>query len=56
MGSNSKLEKVLADVTRKITPSQKERKDVLSLADILVKKVKKAAEKAKVEATIRVEG
>ena len=56
MASTSKLEKVLADVTRRITPSQKERKDVLSLADNLVKKVKKAAEKAKVETTIRVEG
>ncbi len=56
MASTSKLERVLTDVTRRITPSQKERKDVLSLADNLVKKVNKAAEKAKVEATIRVEG
>lgn len=56
MASASKLEKVLADVTRRITPSQKERKEVLSLADKLVGKVRKAAQKAKVEATVRVEG
>jgi tRNA nucleotidyltransferase (CCA-adding enzyme) len=56
MAVTSKLERVLADVARRITPSQKERKNVLSLADNLVRKVKKAAEKAKVEATIRVEG
>jgi tRNA nucleotidyltransferase (CCA-adding enzyme) len=56
MASTLKLEKVLAEVTRRITPSQKERKEVLSLADKLVKRVEKAAQKAKVEATIRVEG
>jgi tRNA nucleotidyltransferase (CCA-adding enzyme) len=56
MASTSRLEEVLADVTRRITPSPKEREKVLSLADNLVKKVKKAAEKSKVEAAIRVEG
>jgi len=56
MASTSNLERVLADVLKRITPSREERKDVLSLADNLVKLVKKAAEKAKVEATVRVEG
>ncbi len=56
MASTSKLERVIADVTRTITPSQKERKEVLSLADSLVRKVKKVAKKAKVEAIVRVEG
>jgi len=56
MATTSKLEKVLAEVLRKITPSQKDRKCVVSLADKLVKEVKKAAENARVEATIRVEG
>jgi len=56
MASTAKLQKVLADVTRRITPSQREREDVLSLADELVKKVKEAAGKEKVEATVRVEG
>jgi len=56
MAATSRLERVLADVTRRITPSQKEREEVLSLADSLVKQVKEAAQKAKVEATIRVEG
>ena len=56
MTSTSNLETVLADVLKRITPSRKERKDVLSLADNLVKQVKKGAEKAKVGATVRVEG
>ena len=56
MASASNLERVLADVLKRITPSRKEKKDVLSLADNLVKRVKKAAKKAKVEATVRVEG
>ena len=52
----SDFETVLANVLKKITPSEKERKKVLSLADILVEKVRKAAEKAGVEAIVRVEG
>ena len=56
MASASNLERVLAYVLKRITPSRKEKKDVLSLADNLVKRVKKAAEKAKVEATVGVEG
>jgi len=56
MASASNLERVLADVSKRITPSRKERKDVLSLADNLVKRVKKAAENARVEARVRVEG
>jgi len=54
MGSNQ--EKVLTNVRRKITPSGKERKKVLSLANTLVEKVKIAAKKAEVEAQVRVEG
>ena len=56
MVSASDLERVLADVLKRITPSQKEKKDVLSLADTIVKRVTKAAQKAEVEATVRVEG
>ena len=56
MASASNLERVLADVLKRITPSQKEKKTVLSLADTLVKRVTKAAQKAKVEAAVRVEG
>jgi tRNA nucleotidyltransferase (CCA-adding enzyme) len=52
----SNFETVLTSVLRKITPSEKERKKVLSLADVLVGKVKKAAEKAGAEAIVRVEG
>jgi len=52
----SNLEKVLTNVRRKITPSEKERKRVLSLADALVEKVKIAAKKEEVEAQVRVEG
>jgi tRNA nucleotidyltransferase (CCA-adding enzyme) len=56
MASASNLERVLADVSKRITPSQKEKKAVLSLADTLVKRVTQAAKKAEVEATVRVEG
>lgn len=56
MASASNLERVLADVSKRITPSQKEKKAVLSLADTLVKRVTQAAKKKKVEATVRVEG
>jgi len=50
------LEKVLANVLKKITPSENERKKVLSLADTLVERVKTAAEKRSVKAQVRVEG
>jgi len=52
----SSLEKVLAKVRKKTTPSEQERKQVLSLADTLVERVKNAAKKARVEAQVRVEG
>jgi len=52
----SNLEKVIASVSRKVTPSAKERKRVLSLADTLVKKVETAAKKAGIEAKVRIEG
>ena len=50
------LEKISAQVLNKVTPSQKERKEILSLTEKLVEKVKAAAEKAGVEAEVRVEG
>lgn len=52
----SNLDKVLATVLKRVTPSEKERKSVLSLADTLVRKVKTAAKKARVDAQVRVEG
>jgi tRNA nucleotidyltransferase (CCA-adding enzyme) len=54
MASNS--EEILADISKKITPSQEERKKVLSLADTLVERVNRAAREAKIEAKVRVEG
>ena len=50
------LEKVSAQVLNKVTPSQKEKEEILSLTEKLVEKVKVAAEKAGVEAEVRVEG
>src|SRR4030067_2906442 len=50
------LEKISAQVLNKVNPSQKERKEILLLAEKLVEKVKAAAEKAGVEAEVRVEG
>jgi len=50
------LERVCAKVLNKVTPTQKEKKKVLSLAQNLVEKVKVAAEKAGVKAEVRVEG
>jgi len=50
------MEKVTAIVQRKVTPSQKETKKVLLLTENLVKKVKAAAKKARVNAEVRVEG
>jgi len=52
----SRLEKILANVWKKTTPSEQERKKVLSLATTLVERVKAAAKKAGFEAHIRVEG
>jgi len=56
IGMASDIESVKAKVLRKVSPSEAERRKVLSLADKLVEKVKAAAEKAGVEATVRVEG
>jgi tRNA nucleotidyltransferase (CCA-adding enzyme) len=56
VSSVSGYRRVLADVSGKITPSRNEKKQVISLADTLVKRVRKAAEKAKVKARVRVEG
>jgi len=52
----SNLEKVSAKVLKRVTPSQKEKKRVLSLAQNLVEKVKTYAEKAGVKGEVRVEG
>jgi len=56
MASAPNLERIRASVLKKISPSQNERREVLALADALVKRVEKAAKKAKVKATTRVEG
>jgi tRNA nucleotidyltransferase (CCA-adding enzyme) len=55
MASNN-LETVLAKVSKEVTPSAKERKEVLSLASSLVEKVREAARNAGVKAKVRVEG
>jgi len=52
----SSIDKILINILRKITPSHSERRKVLALADTLLKRVKKAAAKARIEATVRVEG
>ncbi len=54
--SVSRYGRVLADVKRKITPSEEEKQKVVSLGSTLVHRVKEAAEKAKVKARVRVEG
>jgi len=53
---DSNLEKVLEEVLKKVTPTQKEKGSIRSLADTLVEKVKAAAEKYVVKAQVRVEG
>jgi tRNA nucleotidyltransferase (CCA-adding enzyme) len=53
---SSKLEKVCTAVLKKITPSQEEKEKVLALAEELKEKVSLAAEKAQVDARVRVEG
>lgn len=52
----SVLEEICADVLKKVTPSQEERKRILALAEELTKKVAAAAKEAGVEAEVRVEG
>ncbi len=53
---SSKLNTVLATVLKKITPNEKEKREVSSLAETLVKKVRAAAKEARLDAKIRVEG
>jgi len=50
------LEKILANVLKKTTPSKDERQRILSLADTLVRKVEASAKRAGVKAKVRVEG
>jgi len=52
----SVLEEICADVLKKVTPNQEERKRILALAKELTKKVTAAAKEAGVEAEVRVEG
>lgn len=52
----SNLETVLAKVLKRVNPSEKERREVLELAGILIERVKKASKEARVKARIRVEG
>jgi len=52
----SVLEEICADVLKKATPSQEERKRILALAEELTRKVVAAAKEAGVEAEVRVEG
>ncbi len=56
MPVTSAIEKVCAEVLKKVTPSLEERKRTLTLAEDLKKKVEASAEKAKVKAEVRVEG
>lgn len=51
-----KLEEICSAVLQKITPSQKERKQVLALAEELKQKVSKAAKELGVNAKVRIEG
>jgi len=53
---SSKLEEICSAVLKKITPSQKERKQVLALAEELKQKVSKAAKEAGVDTKVRIEG
>jgi tRNA nucleotidyltransferase (CCA-adding enzyme) len=50
------LEEVCADVLKKITPSQREKEHVLTLANKLTEKVEAAAKEAGIETEVRVEG
>jgi tRNA nucleotidyltransferase (CCA-adding enzyme) len=53
---SSPLEKVYAEVLKKVTPTATERKKVEALANQLVEKVRKGAKDRDVEADVRVEG
>ena len=52
----SNLVTVLTKVLTRVNPSEKERREVLELADILIERVKKASKEAGVKARVRVEG
>jgi len=52
----SPLEKVCAEVLKRVNPSESERKKVQALAKKLIEKVEKAAKEKRVEAEVRVEG
>jgi tRNA nucleotidyltransferase (CCA-adding enzyme) len=52
----SPLEEVCAEVSKRVTPSENEKKKVLELAKKLTEKVKKETEKRGIDAEIRVEG
>ena len=56
MAPASNIDKTVAAVLKRITPSDAEKRRVLPLAKILVKKVEEAAKEAKVKAEVRVEG
>jgi tRNA nucleotidyltransferase (CCA-adding enzyme) len=53
---SSSLEKVCAEVLKRVNPSESERKKVQALAKKLTEKVEKAAKEKRVETEIRVEG
>lgn len=53
---SSVLEKVFADVSKRITPSSEERRRILELAEELEKKVMTVAEEEGMKARVRVEG
>jgi tRNA nucleotidyltransferase (CCA-adding enzyme) len=53
---NSPLEEICAEVLKRVTPTASERKQILSLAKELVKKVREEAKEEEVETEVRVEG
>jgi tRNA nucleotidyltransferase (CCA-adding enzyme) len=53
---NSAIEQICAKVLQKITPSQKEKKRILQLADSIKRKVEQETVKAGFDATVRIEG
>jgi tRNA nucleotidyltransferase (CCA-adding enzyme) len=53
---DSRLEVILAEVLKRVTPSGSDREHVLSLSNKLTRKVQKAVKEKGVEAEIRVEG
>ncbi len=52
----STLKEVLAEVLESVTPSQRERRQIASLAEDIRKKVELSSKKAGIEAEVRVEG